>query len=514
MNQYDNDFAPESVDEQVEQLLSEDRRQADKVIPQARMVHDLQNIYKEEEVLAHVWNGLVEHMENKNARMLQAVQNEQPGQTQIANFERRHSIKPVNQSRYSRLSLVAAVLMAALVVGSMVWVLTFLQHQDTHVATPQSPNASPSGIYIGAGNGVFRIDRQTHKVVWRYKFPVPSLETCGVAGNCALFAGNLLLAKNMLYVPLQGGILYALDANNGKLRWSHNFNMFLSGITLVDGQLCAVSSEGSDLPDFDVHMFNPANGGEYKHYHFSRNTGGSFFSVSIERVVAGQILYANSDNRLYAFNLANGKQIWQQQIDQRLAFSGLQVVNGVLYASSFPNTGTSSSYVYAFNASTGAPLWQSVTVNNAFLATVSDNVVYVSAEDPNSTTTSYMLSAYNAQTGKKLWHSSVGISASASNTVVDAGIMYMAGGYGENNAYQGVIALNTRDGSVKWQTPDNAKSSNSSNPASGPVLVDGTIYVGDTSLHALNARDGSSLWNLTISGLDVTPVIVTIVVAP
>lgn len=514
MKQYDKDFVPESVDEQIEQLLSRSGVQLDKATPQERMVHDLQDVYTEEEVLAHVWNSLVEHMENKNNMQQQDLQNEQSEQQRSGNVERSHSLKPLKQTRYPHLNLVAAVLLAALVVGSMVWVLTFLRHQDTQVATsPQPQNVSPSGIYIGAGNGVFRIDRQTHKVIWRYKFPAPPLNACGVTGNCALFAGNLVLANNMLYVPLRGGMLYALDANNGAVRWSHNFKMFLSRIAMVNGQLCAISNEGTDSPDFYVHMFNPANGAVDKQYHFSRSSGGSIGSTNY--AVAGQTLYTDAGNGLYAFNLANGKRLWQQQIDQKHLFSGLQVVSGVVYASSLVNANAPSGYVYAFNASTGEQVWQTATVGNVFLATVAENVVYLSAEDPNLTTNPYTLYAYSAQNGKQLWqHHSLGISASANNTVVNAGVVYIAGSYGENTGYQGLIALNAKDGSIKWQTPNNAKSPNASEPASGPVLVDGTLYVGDTSLHVLNAKDGSALWNVAIGGLDVSPVIVTIVVAP
>src|SRR5579884_3256996 len=126
MNQFDKEFAPESVDEQIEQLLLQDRVQEDKATSQARMVHDLQDVYAEEEVLAHVWNSLVEHMENKNNIHRQDVQDEQAEQPQTAPLEWDHSIKPIRSARYSRFSLVAAVLLAALVVGSMVGVLTFL----------------------------------------------------------------------------------------------------------------------------------------------------------------------------------------------------------------------------------------------------------------------------------------------------------------------------------------------------------------------------------------------------
>lgn len=516
MNQYDKEFAPESVDEQIEQLLLQDRVQVDKATPQVRIVRDLQDAYAEEEVLAHVWNNLVEQIENKSNMHQQDVQDEQAEPQQIAHLERNHSIKPIRKIRYSRFSLVAAVLLAALVVGSMVWVLTFLRHQNTNVVSPQPQNTSPSGIYIGAGNGVFRIDRQTHKVIWRYKFPAPPLSSCGADGNCAMF-GNLVLANNMLYVPLiDTSTLYALDANTGAVRWSYKFgiNLTLGQTTVVDGKLYSiVFSTGSDHEDYYAYALNPVNGVEYKHYHLVSNSIGYVgFSIEALRLYVristeAQTLYASSDNNLYAFNLADGKQIWHQQIDQKLGFAGLQVVNGVLYTSSTSIDSSASwpGYVYAFNAKNGTQIWQSPTVGDASFVTVAENVIYLSNNQ-------YELGAYNAQTGKELWHRSVGFYAN--NIVVNAGVVYIAGSYGENVPYQGVIALNARDGSIRWKTPDNANSPNASNPASGPVLVNGTLYVGDLKLFALNMKDGSIQWSFTASGLDVPPIIVTIVATP
>jgi outer membrane protein assembly factor BamB len=322
--------------------------------------------------------------------------------------------------------------------------------------------------------------------------------------------GNFVLANNMLYVPLlDTSTLYAFDANSGAVRWSHNFSMTLRQTTVVDGKLYSiVFSGGSDHEDYYAYALNPVNGVEYKHYHLVSNSNG-YIGFSIVE----QTLYANSDNNLYAFNLADGKQIWHQQIDQKLGFSGLQVVNGVLYTSSTPIASSASwpGYVYAFNAKTGTQIWRSPTVGDAMFVTVAENVVYLNAnigEGP------YTIDAYNAQNGKALWHRSVGFYVSANNIVVNAGVVYLAGSYGENTPYRGVIALNAKDGSIKWQTPDNANRPNASNAASGPVFVDGTLYVGDLKLLALNAKDGSAQWSFAASGLDVPPIIIAIVAAP
>jgi outer membrane protein assembly factor BamB len=493
MNENDIKFTPESVDEQVEQLLSQTGVHSNVAAPQARMVRDLQDAYDDEEILAHVWSDLVEHIESKSS---QRDILERQAEPQIVHFEETRPAKPFQRTWLAHMSLIAAVLVTALVVGSMLGILTLTRQRGGVAALPPQQNASPSGIYIGVGNGVFRIDRQTHKVLWKFKLPAPPLSSCGVKGNCTLFAGDLLLAKNMLYVPLQDGTVDALDANTGAKRWSHKFGMFLSQITMIDGKLWTISTKGSDYADFYVTAFNPVNGVEEKHYHVSLHASGPRFSV------VGQTLYAYAENKLYAFNLADGTQIWHQQIDQKLMFSGLQVVNGVLYTVSTPNADASSGYVYAFNARTGAQIWRFPTVGNVLL-TVSENIVYLSANQ-------YMLYAYSSQTGKELWHRSLGAYASETNTVVHAGILYIAGSYGENTPYRGVLALSAKDGSLKWKTPENADI----NPASGPVLTDGVLYVGDLALHAFNAQNGSALWSLPISGLDVPPVIETIVVAP
>jgi outer membrane protein assembly factor BamB len=505
MNQYDKEFAPESVDEQIEQLLLRNRVQADEATPQARLVRDLQDAYTEEEVLAHVWNSLVEHIENKNSIPQQNILDGQSESPQISNLANYRSTKPGKRAIISPLSLVAASLLAALVVGSLVWVVTFSRQPNSHVAWSGQQNTSPSGVYIATGNGVFRINRQTHKIIWHFKWPAPPFTNCLVDGQCPGVA-SLVLEKNMLYAALMDGNLYAIDANSGMLRWSQVLKTSPTLTTVVDGKLyLVVSASVSVYSSYVVYTFDPVTGKEYQHYQILRSAiGGESFSI------AEQKIYVSSGNGLYAFNLANGTQVWHKQIDQKQAFSGLLVINGVLHISSTPaldnnvQAGASAGYVYAFNAQTGTQIWRSTTEGNALLTTVAENVVYLRTDQ-------FMLDAYDAQTGKELWHRSVG--TYATHMVVNAGVVYVVGTVKANSPYRGVIALNAADGSIKWQAPY-ADTSNSVGPSSGPVLINATLYVGDLTLHVLNAKDGSAMWSLGGTGSEIAPFIDALVVAP
>jgi len=139
MDKYSEQFSAEQVDEQIERLSLQAS-----FLPDARFVHDLRDLYEEEEdarSLGRVWERL-----NSS---LAAHDNGMPaGSEESQVLNEKQAVLPLHKQprRSSRFTLVAAVLIMALLVGSLIGVLRIVhRNPSTPAATPQvQQTATPS----------------------------------------------------------------------------------------------------------------------------------------------------------------------------------------------------------------------------------------------------------------------------------------------------------------------------------------------------------------------------------
>jgi len=99
------------------------------------------------------------------------------------------------------------------------------------------------------------------------------------------------------------------------------------------------------------------------------------------------------------------------------------------------------------------------------------------------------LYAFNAETGKKLWSQDVG-SNKEKEDVITGGVAYAHGALFITNGYDEALAVSPKDGTILWRKTLPAPS------RAAPSILSGRIYIStiDSRLIALNATDGSSLW--------------------
>ncbi len=99
------------------------------------------------------------------------------------------------------------------------------------------------------------------------------------------------------------------------------------------------------------------------------------------------------------------------------------------------------------------------------------------------------LHAFNAETGKELWSQDVG-SKKEKEDVISGGVAYAHGALFVTNGYDEALAITPKDGSIMWRKTLPAPS------RAAPSILSGRIYIStiDSRLIALNATDGSSLW--------------------
>jgi outer membrane protein assembly factor BamB len=113
---------------------------------------------------------------------------------------------------------------------------------------------------------------------------------------------------------------------------------------------------------------------------------------------------------------------------------------------------------------------------------VADGVLY--AMDSKS-----LVSAWNTESGKKLWETDVApedddSQAWGGGVAFDGGHVYVTSGYGQ------VLALNAKDGTIKWRVQ-------AGSPLRGaPTIAEGRVFVitVDNQLQALSTEEGRRLW--------------------
>lgn len=102
------------------------------------------------------------------------------------------------------------------------------------------------------------------------------------------------------------------------------------------------------------------------------------------------------------------------------------------------------------------------------------------------------LSAFDIETGHRVWRTAVGDPGEndpviGGGTAFAGGILYVTAGYDE------LIAVKPEDGSILWRARLPAAS------RAAPTVLDGRVFVAtlNNSVHALNATDGTPLWEYT-----------------
>ncbi len=99
------------------------------------------------------------------------------------------------------------------------------------------------------------------------------------------------------------------------------------------------------------------------------------------------------------------------------------------------------------------------------------------------------LSAFDANSGKKIWSTSVR-DRKEDDSVISGGIAFSGGVLYVTSGYNEILAVRPDNGKFFWRHKLPAPS------RAAPTIMDGRVFVStlDNRLLALNARDGSSLW--------------------
>jgi len=523
-------FTPAQVDEQIERYLSDlPNTPADQ--PSLRALHTLQRLYQVKNAehtpsLERVWQGVLAASAQESAAPSTIVPAaptvddlQDAPQSGIMSPASPHNPrrKPTPLARVLLIQL-ATVLCLALIVGSFVLVTTLSREGQP----ARLPTGSGSGLYAYLGSAIYRLDSQTHNILWKYTFA--SSET--VEGGAIYDNLNLPVVINgILYVETHTNTassqqyLSALNTANGSLLWrqpsARAFVNDLAVYTLVESKTATITTltardarTGQQLWQRQYHIagaaIDPARGTD--------DTEGFRIITLTDQLLYAVIWYRSNGQDIFArYGLSpkDGSIIWQDRdiISGRMPTVEARIVDGVIYTTEYnlkPVTPyidshgmtvneVTQSRAAAYDAVTGHLRWQTPEMvgeqpNGGFYLQVSSDTLYfqtynqdwpATASKPHSITT---LRALSTSDGSQRWRyqwqggSITGAVLQGQSLYVETSQVPSTGK--TQNLQVKIVALNAQTGTTRWTTLVKLLDGTEKTPTPPPHNVDPGFYSG------------------------------------
>jgi outer membrane protein assembly factor BamB len=514
----DTNFTPAEVDQQIEHYLSG------------------QQITPEEQAAQHALQQLQRIYQAKNDqhapsldRVWQRVQAENTSDTTLSISQddtlQGHPILPARsnsqyQTRrrtYPLLVQVAAVFFCLILfVGSYVLVTTFAPHGQTITPTPDTIT-STSGLYAYQKQTIYRLDNQTHQILWKHAFADDEI----VQGNDMMLSGVDQLPfvmHGILYVETNRNMtspveqyLYAINIANGNVLWRQpSARAFINNeaiYTLVE----STTSNTSTLTAHDLqtgkqlwqHQYDivgskkdPARG--------SDNTDGFRLITVTDQILYAVASYPQNGHNIfarYALSPKDGSIIWQNHevVSGSLSSIEAQVVDGTIYTTEYnlkpiPEYTTSQGvtvteiiqiHVIAYDATNGARRWRTPEMvgeepNGEFDLTASNGMLYFRTyyQDLSALASPHItiFRALSMKDGSQRWQyqvkddSVVGAVLEGNNLYFETSQLKTVNG--KQDLAQKIVALNAQTGKVRWSTPVKLLDGTEQTPTPVPHSID------------------------------------------
>jgi hypothetical protein len=260
METHDNHFHPESVDEEIDQLLQAHDRAETIAHPRAHFVHEMSDLYLEESrVLDRAWQRLSQHVQP--AEQTTSIEEPIPLQQYQTRKGNRHMIDQTiagsnhpQKRNLKRLTTIGSGLVAALLIASvLIAFITYhqsqtTQHQSqttTHTASATSSGTTPAAPYIQSAALTTRIDASNQSTAITSTFkpgqifyltlnvqPTPTTSNEAVVinwyGNNKLYYSLATNPNSKAYTTLVGG-LNTIPTQGTRLAMEMRFDQPLTG---------------------------------------------------------------------------------------------------------------------------------------------------------------------------------------------------------------------------------------------------------------------------------------------
>jgi outer membrane protein assembly factor BamB len=528
MSSRDEHFQPETVEEQINDLAQINPQSEGLAASDAHMVKDLRHVYTSyTQSGERVWERLARHVTDETDvvsstdldevtthegndplanRRVQTWQSRYHGRSQ----QMKSAANPTDSPRHtilSRLALVAATLVAALLVSSLLWVF----HMTRSSQMGGEPRSASHGIYLFTKDGIDKVDLQTRKVLWH----VTHTTSQGSGPLTPVFSPQAEVLGDNLYLLDKANTIVAINAQNGTVRWSHIFASFprvvvSPQLTLSGGVLYVNAYDGFNggipMKQKVLYGLDPANGAikaTLKLPGIAR-LDTSTFDENVLYYMNSIGSSSGTAAEVYGVQLPGGKSLWHTPISVKNTYlvDGPYVHNGVVYVTF--HILHSRDWIYALDSHTGKALGKYVvpsTGNGLRELSFLGELIYCLSTDGHV----YVL---DARTGNLVWKQPF----DADITLTTPDVLYLHTSMSRHltDVDTDLVALRAKDGAILWHYSVPGLHFG----ADYNILdVDGVLYDLATddqggsnphaAIYAVRASDGKPLWHLPVPGQEV-----------
>src|SRR4051795_4297907 len=283
-----------------------------------------------------------------------------------------------------------------------------------------------------------------------------------------------VLANRVLYYVNNSGMAFAVDAKNGKRRWSRKVATLNASSPAWSQNRIFIAT----LQPGAIIALNAKNG----HRIWKKSLPSRAESSPI--VVKGVVYFGSENGTVYAYRAKDGRKVWTYHAGGAVK-AGLAYSKGNLYFGDYAGS------VTALRAKNGARIWSTGTSGASFgrsghfysTPAVAYGRVYLGNTD------SFVYS-FVASNGHLAWRHGTGsyvYAAPAVATVPRLGPAVFIGSY-DGNFY----ALDARSGNVRWTHHAGGKISGA------PTIVGNFVYYSSLGRHdtsGLDVRTGTRMWH-------------------
>jgi eukaryotic-like serine/threonine-protein kinase len=340
-----------------------------------------------------------------------------------------------------------------------------------------SPTTSPTAL-PSAGPVPTKVP--TPEAVWTYETGAP------IWGTPAISDGTIIFGSD-------DGNLYAVDTQNGGLKWKFLTQGFVRSQPAIvgglvyfasdDGYLYALDADsGLEKWRTDIGSNNMPSRGDL--------TSKWDYQQSSPIVVDGTVFVGSGASAIYAIDAATGAQIWK--------FDTVGPVRGTpAVAGNTVFAGDKLAFLHALDVDSGAEKWRAQGCDIPSPLVV-DGIVYCGSRATTD------LRAWNAGTGELLWKFSFQGSWVESSPRISDDTLYI----GSSDAIA-IFAIDPKTGVQKW------KFSTGDYVWCTPAISNHVVYIGSYStwksasnFYAVDAATGEPIWALSVpKGIVSSPVV-------
>jgi eukaryotic-like serine/threonine-protein kinase len=305
-------------------------------------------------------------------------------------------------------------------------------------------------------------------------------------------ATGLVVDEDRVFVAIGGndGTLYALDRDDGDLRWSRPESGCATpalgeGVVYaatIDGIVALESDSGDEVWSLPTGTLIDSPLALVDDVLYFGEIGSTVHAVDAEsgeplwRFVLGglatsppavaddTVFVGSSDFNLYALDAETGEERWRFATGGEVQSTPVVAADAV-YVRGFDHL------VYALDVDDGSVLWRYDTVLGVGELAVADGLLVVGRRGTADDPAQEAVVALDAETGEERWIFADEFQEQVRPTIAD-GVVYVGSGVYDGSAEPSLFALDADDGDLLWRYETGGT------VLAEPVVVDGTVYLG------------------------------------